>query len=67
MMTRVVHSQARFCFFSIAQLRLLTRDAIRRPRGEGIILLAPDLSTFCMWLAEILAVLVLYDLFSIVI
>jgi hypothetical protein len=46
---------------------LLTRDATRRPGGEGIILWARDLTTFCMWLAGILAVLVLYDLFSIVI
>jgi hypothetical protein len=32
-----------------------------------IILWARDLATFCVWLAEILSVLVWYDLFSIVI
>jgi hypothetical protein len=57
-----VHSQARLCLFGIAQLRSLTHDAIRRPGGEESFSgHAIFLTTFCIWLAGISAVLVLDD------
>jgi hypothetical protein len=60
-----VQSQARLCLFGIAQLHSLTRDTIRRPGGEESFSgHAIFFTTFCIWLAEISAVLVLDDLLN---
>ena len=57
-----MQSRVRMCLFGIAQLRSLIRDAIRRPgEEESFSGHAIFLTTFCIRLAGISAVLVLDD------